>query len=201
MLSIKEVSNQTGLPYDFLRRSIKALEEELTPYLQRGENNAILLDESAMGIVEQIKTLKERGFAVSAVSKEIRKHLSSTAKPTPVSGQTVSNQIDSEVYEKLLDAEKAKHTAELEAHHIKLESVQNEFKQFKSTVLLLTDGRGTDLRSITAEKEKEAVIKGKRMSLYEDLQGLKFWQGGRRKNILRRLEKLENEDEKKNKAA
>ena len=192
MLSIKEISNQIGLPYDFLRRSIKALEEELKPFLIRGENNSILLDESAMGIIDQIKTLKDRGFTVTAVAKEIKKELPNQES---ASDQTTSNQSNPEVYERLLESEKARHIAELEARDTKLESVQNEFKQFKSNLLLLTDGRGTDLQSIKEASMREAEIRGKRLALYDELRGFCFWQGGRKKKILCRLEELETGEE------
>lgn len=158
----------------------------------RGENNSILLDESAMGIIDQIKTLKDRGFTVTAVAKEIKKELPNQES---ASDQTTSNQSNPEVYERLLESEKARHIAELEARDTKLESVQNEFKQFKSNLLLLTDGRGTDLQSIKEASMREAEIRGKRLALYDELRGLSFWQGGRKKKILCRLEELETGEE------
>lgn len=200
MLTLKEISTQTGLEPDFLRRFVKALEPTMAPFIERGEKNAILLNTAAIGIIERAKELRQQGKTLSSICKTIENESKQPKTDSNSFIQTPSNTNKLDQTQELIEAIKAKYKAELETKETRFESLQNEFKQFKTTILLLTDGRGTDLQSIAANKEREAMIKGKRLALYEDLQGLRFWQSGRKKNILSRLERLEN-GEPENKAA
>ncbi len=172
----------------------------MAPFIERGEKNAILLNTAAIGIIERAKELRQQGKTLSSICKTIENESKQPKTDSNSFIQTPSNTNKLDQTQELIEAIKAKYKAELETKETRFESLQNEFKQFKTTILLLTDGRGTDLQSIAANKEREAMIKGKRLALYEDLQGLRFWQSGRKKNILSRLERLEN-GEPENKAA
>jgi len=201
MLTLKEISTQTGLDLDFLRRLVKALEPTLTTFIERGEKNTILLDTAAIGVIDRAKELKQAGKTLSSICKTIENESKQPETVSHKQVQTNTNPNKQSQSQELKEAIEARYKAELETKEARFESLQNEFKLFKSTILLFTDGKGTDLQSITISKEKEAVTKGKRLALYEELRGLGFWQGGKKKNILHRLEKLENGDKKTSKAA
>ena len=71
LYTLKDIQQHTGLKERFLRRCMDGLRDILAPHITRGENNALLFNESALVVFDQVKQLKEDDLTIP----EIRKHL------------------------------------------------------------------------------------------------------------------------------
>ncbi len=183
-VTLKEISNQTGIQLDFLRQCVKALKVELEPFQERGKNNAVLLDENSLGIMEKIKSLKDRDLSISAIVRTIKADLETDEKPT----QTITKP---SLDDRLLEAEKARYQAELGRLEAENQTIQNRYDGLKKNLLLLTDGRGYELEDIIKKREEESLLKGEKQALLNDLNSLSFWNIKRRKKLIARLLEIE----------
>ena len=190
MLTLSDISKQSGLPTPFLRKSFKALEKEFEPFVERGEHNALLIDPNAQGIIDQIRELKGQNLSISAITRSIKTAMQTHENTKQKSSKTAKNSGEtagiSELYERLSKEEKARHSAEIGRFQ-----AENKLAEFKESILLLTDGRGGDKESAIKKRQEIDRNRGERAALASELKGLKWWQGKRRVEIADRLIKLD----------
>ena len=61
MLTLKELSSQTGLTENVIRKHMRLLGSFLRPYIKRGQSNKLLFDPNCAVIFSEIKKLKLEG--------------------------------------------------------------------------------------------------------------------------------------------
>lgn len=191
MLTIQDVAKQTGMKPDFLRKAIKALDTELAPFLSRGEHNTLLINQSAWGIVDRIKQLKEAGHQVPNIVKAIKAELAQTDQNVQKPLETkpkIARKLDQflEYERQLRAADKARFEAEC------------TLERYKNATLLLTHGQSSDVEAISKIQEQQAKIqekraeaRGKRLTLADEIQRLKWYQGKRRREIASELKEMD----------
>jgi hypothetical protein len=204
LFTLKEIQHQTGLKERFLRRCMDGLKDIFDPYITRGENNAILFNDSALVLFDRIKQLKEDDLTIP----EIRRRLGYRAldKPGEESGETsgqrlveVSDKVvkpDEErsvnqFYERLLEEREKTHEAELEArgYKVQLEAKQALIDVLQSKLQLLTDGRDPEEVRKAEEKEKRRHKK-EILDRLEELEG-RWFKGRERKELIKRLREID----------
>lgn len=73
--TIQDISEYTGLKYDYIRRSIFKMEAIFEPYINRGNKNTILFDSDRLEIFDRIKNLKSQGLTLKSIKKHLEKEL------------------------------------------------------------------------------------------------------------------------------
>ena len=198
---LKDIQKKTGLNERFLRRCLVDMRDVFEPHIGRGENNALLFDESALVLFDKIKQLKAGGLNIP----EIRKRLGyRPGKPEKEGGETGSQTLvgfsekpvkpDEETsvsrfYERLLEEKEKTHQAELEAksYQLQMESKELEMKALKIQLYLLTDGR--DPEEVKREEEEKRKKKKEILDRLEELEG-RWFKGEERRKLLEELRRL-----------
>lgn len=73
--TIQDISEYTGLKYDYIRRTIFKMEAVFEPYINRGNKNTILFDSDRLEIFDRIKELKSQGLTLKSIKKQLEKEL------------------------------------------------------------------------------------------------------------------------------
>ena len=73
--TIQDISEYTGLKYDYIRRAIFKMEAIFEPYINRGNKNTILFDSDRLEIFDRIKNLKSQGLTLKSIKKHLEKEL------------------------------------------------------------------------------------------------------------------------------
>lgn len=73
--TIQNISEYTGLKYDYIRRAIFKMEAIFEPYINRGNKNTILFDSDRLEIFDRIKNLKSQGLTLKSIKKHLEKEM------------------------------------------------------------------------------------------------------------------------------
>ena len=195
--NIKDIQKKTGLNERFIRRCLEGLKETFSSHISRGENNALLFDESALVLFDQIKQLKEQNLNIP----EIRKRLDYQ----PGKGEKIGSKPDeqtlenlpeklvkaeensiSHFYERLLEEKEKTHKAEMEAksYQVQLDTQKAMIDALQSKLLLLTDGR--DPEEVKKEIEAKEKRKNEILDRLGEFEG-KWFKKKERKELLEEL--------------
>ena len=68
MLTLKELSSQTGLTENVIRKHTRLLGSFLKPYIKRGESNKLLFDPNCVVVFNEIKKLKVKGKTAKEIT-------------------------------------------------------------------------------------------------------------------------------------
>ena len=200
MMNIKDVSKNIGLSTDFIRGCIKRCSHHFDEHLGRGGNNSILFSNSAYAILEQIASMKKNGLSISSIESELDKSLDPTNGGSKQRAKKHENQTNNYEDSELRKADRALFEKDLELvklqNQIELRSIKEKLNHYAGDLILITDGRETK-----AYIEEQAILKEKLDSIRESRGGLikdlgtfqRFWHKGKRKDILTKLEKLEEQ--------
>ena len=194
MLTLKELSSQTGLTENVIRKYIRLLGSFLKPYIERGDSNKLLLDPNCVVIFNEIKKLKVEGKTakeitallteVYSAAKDISYHKISPDQ----TGQTeeATSQIE-ELYRMLL-AEKDKRIQEIDERDLRIVRLEIKNVKLQESIKLLPDGK----RPARIRKEwYQARIKAKvAAATLNELKGCSWFRFFKRKKLLANLEEL-----------
>lgn len=211
MLTLKDISTQYGLSEKFLRRCIASMKDELTPFMTRGDRNAMLFKTASSGIFDQIKILKNDGVAIPEIVRAIKKNLppqhpesqsetlGRNVEQTPEMlgnevvkspktlgrnvGQTPETLGSNDSVKKLFER---LIEAKDEKNRIELENKELAFKLSRNQehVKLLTNG-STDINTFI---NNNAEAKAKRQLIVEQLKNTSFWMFRKKQRLLNSLE-------------
>ena len=81
MLSLKELSDQTGLTDNCIRKYLRFFGAFLKPYIKRGVANKLLFDPNCVVIFSEVKRLRDEGKIAKEIIAAIKKEPSSPNKP------------------------------------------------------------------------------------------------------------------------
>ena len=117
MIGIDQAASVLGLTPRQVYRRISAARPVLSEYLRRGENNALLLDGSAIEILRAIEDYRKTGLtvteAVGRILEEISGKQEKTSKENVEKGESVEGNGAAEPW-RMLMAEKDKRISDLE---------------------------------------------------------------------------------------
>ena len=203
LYTLKDIQQQTGLKERFLRRCMDGLKDILAPHITRGENNALLFNESALVVFDQVKQLKEDDLTIPEIRKRLGyryagKHDDEVEETSGQGLVEISDKVvkgDDEIsiskfYERLLDEKEKTHQAELEArgYRVQLETKQAQIDALQSKLQLLTDGR--DPEEVKRSEEEKRRQKVEILNRLEELEG-RWFKGGERKELIKKLRELD----------
>jgi len=179
--TIKDISNLTGLKYDYIRKCLISFEDIFEPYIKRGKNNSILFDDNAIVLFDKIKQFKESNFSLEVI-KEKLKH-----KVDINPAQSHLNQTQTEPIETILKDLRELTKEALDSKDQTIQSQKNHIQALESKILLITDGRNPEKFK---EEQREKELK-KRDILFEikNLEG-KWFVSKKRSELLKELENL-----------
>ena len=179
------------------------LRDILAPHITRGENNALLFNESALVVFDRVKQLKEDDLTIPEIRKRLGYRYAGKQgdESEGTSGQGLVEFSDkvvkddaeisiSEFYERLLEEKEKTHLAELEArgYRVQLETKQAQIDALQSKLQLLTDGR--DPEEIKRSEEEKRRQKVDILNRLEELEG-RWFKGSERKELIKRLRELD----------
>jgi len=194
MHTLKELSSQTGLTENVIRKHIRLLGSFLNPYIKRGESNKLLFDPNCLVVFNEIKKLKAEGKTakeitallteVYSAARDISYHKISpdqtdqTEEPTP--------QIE-ELYQMLLE-EKDKRMSEIDKRDLRIVRLEIKNVKLQESVKLLPDGK----KPARIRKEWDQVqTKTKAAAeILNELKGSSCFRFFKRKKLLAKLEEL-----------
>ena len=202
MQTITELSQTTGLKVDFIRRSLKNLKPILKPYIIRGDKNSLLFKDGAIAIFNQVKNLKNDGYSLVSIKKELNDLLQNSSETVPEHDHNLANQVPNKKIKEPSSLDKpAPETQvilqmlrdkdeELKANRKVLEETQQKLSAVEGTVFLLTDGKNRE--EIIQQKntlQKNKVRIGEILGILEGMEG-KLFKGSQRKKLLQELKDL-----------
>jgi hypothetical protein len=135
VIGIEKAAGVLGLSTRQVYRRISAARPVVSPYLRRGENNALLLDGSAIEILRAIEDYRKTGItveeAVELIAGEVggkhqETHKGNGGKPSENGGSGINDL--SEPW-KLLIAEKDCRISDLEGNVIRLEKDRDHWRE------------------------------------------------------------------------
>ena len=147
MLTLKELSSQTGLTENVIRKHIRLLGPFLRPYIKRGDSNKLLFDPNCVVVFNEIKKLKGEGKSAKEITAVIKEEYTAVKdisyhKVSP--GQTDQteepNQQIEELYRMLL-AEKDKRIHEIDARDLRIVRLEIKNVRLQESIKLLPDGK------------------------------------------------------------
>ena len=135
MIGIEKAANALGLSTRQLYRRISAARPLVAPYLRRGENNALLLDGSAIEILRTIEDYRKTGITVEDAVERIADEVGGKPQETHKgngdklreNGSIGANDL-SEPW-KLLLAEKDHRIRDLEGNVVRLEKDRDQWRE------------------------------------------------------------------------
>ena len=74
MLTIKELSHQTGLTVAFIRKCLHLLTDIFQNHLQFGQHNTSLIDQNGVAIFREIQLLKEQNKTIPEIRAYLEQH-------------------------------------------------------------------------------------------------------------------------------
>jgi hypothetical protein len=194
MLTLKELSSQTGLTENVIRKHMRLLGSFLKPYIKRGESNKLLFDPNCVVVFNEIKKLKVKGKTakeitaffkeVYSAAKDISYHKISpgqtdqTEEPTP--------QIEA-LYRMLL-AEKDKRIQEIDKRDLRIVRLEIKNVKLQESIKLLPDRKNP----ARIRKEWDQARKRTRVAAdtLDELKSYSCFRFFKRKKLLARLEEL-----------
>jgi DNA-binding transcriptional MerR regulator len=75
---LKDVVNHTGLKADYVNKCLKHLKLIISPHASRGKDNCWIFTSSGVVIFDQIKQLKDRGFTLPEIEKQLLDSINQT---------------------------------------------------------------------------------------------------------------------------
>ena len=80
MQTIEELAKTTGLKVKFLRRCTLSLRPFLKKHVTRGAKNSLLYKDGAIAIFDQVRILKDQGYSLPSIEKELGNLIGSTVE-------------------------------------------------------------------------------------------------------------------------
>ena len=197
MLTLQELSSQTGLTENVIRKHIRLLGSFLRPFIKRGKSNKLLFDLNCTVIFSEIKKLKLEGKTAKEITALLTEEYS-TAKEisyqkispdqTDQTGQTEEPSIQlQELYQMLL-AEKDKRIQEIDKRDLRIIRLEIENVKLRESIKLLPDGkRPGKIRKEWYQAQKKAKLAANTLGELKNCSCFSFL---KRKNLLATLEEI-----------
>lgn len=202
MMTIEELEKYIGLKKWYIRKVIRELKEELKSYIKHGQKNSLLFNSDAIAIFDRIKHLKEQGYNIKTIQRELNTENQEAPKifkdkqnkNTTQAKHTQAVEKDSLTHLLLMvekkDEEVNGKRAELEEAKKQILELEFQNKSIQSKVKLLTDGK-TD-EEILKERRAKQDIKLRIVEILTEIEGMegKMFIKKRRKELIAELKEL-----------
>lgn len=201
--SLRDIQKHTGLKYDFLRRIVKEIPELADAYAVKGLNNALMFNTNGLACFREVAQMKEAGYTLPSIRSQVLSALPKQSANLPnQSSEPQHNQGTQPGDNVLIRLLEAAHKSERESFHIALSEKEKMISQQQQTIQalesglkLLTDGRSPE--EVRQEQQKQAnelfhmkALLQEQKTLLAELSSLRWYQGKRKKGLLKRLKSL-----------
>jgi hypothetical protein len=202
MLTLKELSGQTGLTENSIRKFLRLFGAFLKPYIKRGVSNKLLFDPNCVVIFSEVKRLRDEGKIAKEIIAALKKAPPSSSEPsgheliyqkiraeqTDKTGQSdVYKRNLHELYQKLLE-EKEKRIQERDERDTRIVRLEIQNVKMQEAMKLLPDGKKP------AQIRKEWNLARKKAQaaagIIADIKRLSFFRFLKRKKHLDKLQEL-----------
>ena len=209
MLTIDDISKQTGLKYSFLIKCLNR-SEHLKPILKlhvsRGANNSWLFKSGAYAIFGRIKDLKEQGMNLPEIAKNLESDLKHNVKSIQTDHSNVSKPeakpdkpkagqgSEPNLLQKIFDLQgklnqEIKNRLEDQKQSAKaILDLSNDNAGLSTGLKLLTDGKTPE--EVQVERAEARKQEKERMKIVADLKNSGFLRFRKRKKLLEKLDEL-----------
>jgi len=196
MFTIYELSNNTGLKVDFIRKCLKSLKPFFDSYLVRGDNNSILFDSNSLVIFDKIKQLKEEGLAIPEIKIKLDQAFQGDQpdiiKPikTDIKSDQSLHNFQVKIYElyEQISEEKEKRIKESNEKNDIISRLEKEKTHLESTIKLLPESKSPE--QIKDDYEKNQKRKREIAKLIGELKSIGTFRFIKRKKLIKQLEEL-----------
>ncbi len=199
MHNINDISTRTSLSVNVLRKCIDRLKPTLQPYMQRGDNNQILFNNSGLIIFDKISQLKTEGLSLPEIELELKKiklpgQGDETGGKTDKGKGTKPQANDQALLDKLLDLkdelaqEKQKGLKDTNEKDRRIHELEKQKLILENTLKLLPEGKTPEqLKQEYEDRQKKERAKGR---IVAELKSTGIFQRNKRKKLLSELEKV-----------
>ena len=197
MLTLKELSSQTGLTENVIRKHMRLLGSFLRPYIKRGQSNKLLFDPNCAVIFSEIKKLKLEGKTAKEITALLTEAYSSAKEisyqkispdQTDQAGQTQEPNLQIQQLYQLLLAEKDKRIHEIDKRDLKIVRLEIKNVKLQESIKLLPDGKKpARIRKEWYQARKKAKAAANTLS---ELKGCSCFRFFKRKKLLANLEEI-----------
>jgi DNA-binding transcriptional MerR regulator len=220
MQSIQEIAKQTGLTVQYIRKAKDYLHAIIQPHEQRGNKNALMYDSTGVLIFDRVKQMKQEGLSLPSIKDAIEAEFQNTSPHKPLDVVEVSPEGAQDVkyyVTKLLETQETlnrdirQKEAEIREKEAEIRGWIQKYEGLAGAVKMLPggspEGIKEELSRIQTESEKVKQESLQQVSQYQDTQeriaelieALKqtegrFFQGKKRKNLLKQLKTLTSEE-------
>ncbi len=191
---MRELSGQTGLTENVIRKHVRLLRTFLGPYIKRGHSNILLFDPNCVVIFGEIKKLKAEGKSAREITSLITEVYSSAKKisyeeipadQTVQTGEQIKQIL--ELYQMLL-AEKDRMIQEMDKRDLRIVRLEIERVKLQESLKLLPGGKKPAiLRKEWEQAELKARTAAETLKEFKRSSCLHFF---KRKKLLTRLGEL-----------
>ena len=179
MHGLEDIEKSTGLNINFIRKCIKKV-AVLTPYVKRGMNNAIMFDNEALVIFDQIKQLKATNLSIALIDETLSKSVNGNIATTKIPNIRPTKTINQTSFDPHAFLEK------LEEKNQRILELEQQLHGIK----LLTGGKTEEqLQTEKIEREQARLQVAEKLSEIEGLEGRLFILN-KRKTLLKELKEL-----------
>ena len=202
MITIKELSGQTGLTENSIRKYLRLFGSFLKPYIKRGVANKLLFDPNCVVIFSEVKRLRDEGKIAREIIASLKTAPSSPsalschepiyqeirAEQTGQTGQFDADNRNLQIlYQKLLD-EKEKRIQERDERDMRIVRLEIQNVKLQEAIKLLPDGKKpSQIRKEWSLAKKKAQTAA---GIMAEIKRLPFFRFRKRKKHLDKLQEL-----------
>jgi DNA-binding transcriptional MerR regulator len=194
MLTIKDLTSQTGLSENVIRKYIRLFGSFLRPYIKRGTANKLLFDPNCLVIFQEVKKLKDGGKTAKEIITTLKKNghtskeISYQKLPSGQTGQAEEyNRSLQTLYQNLL-AEKDKRIRDRDQRDLKMTRLEIQNIKLQESLKLLPGGKSPNrIRNDWDQDKRNAHTAS---VLVQELKSLSSFRFRKRKKLLGQLTEL-----------
>lgn len=194
MITIKDLTSQTDLSENVIRKYIRLFGSFLRPYIKRGTANKLLFDPNCIVIFQEVKNLKNDGKTAKEIIASLKKSDTSTPEisyqklANGQTGQTAEyNRSLQTLYQNLL-AEKEKRIRDRDQRDLKIVRLEIQKVKLQSALKILPGGKAPNRIRNEWDKNKQKAHMAS--SIVSELKTLSSFRFRKRKKLLANLEEL-----------
>lgn len=199
--SINDLADYTGLKIDFIRKCVKAFEDVLEEYQDRGDKNSLLFDSNALVIFDRIKQLKEKNYTINVIGDYLRRDMDDAEEQRQEKEKDETGFQMKEYMGMMMQEIKESHRMTMSAKDETIRTQKSQINTLESKILLLTDGKSPEeikrqqeeeQRKKTIDLQTQLQVQQQRMNLLMELESLEgqLFKAKRRKEIFQELRAL-----------
>jgi hypothetical protein len=183
MLTLDELSKDTGLSLPFLRKCLNQYREIFKSYIKRGDKNSLLFDNNGVMFFRKISQLKQEGLGLQEIARYLKNEQEKITEQT--SNKDITNIEQTDILLERLLQEKDARRKDAEEYNKRIIELEKLNAQLQLNLKLLTDGKTPEqIKTEHDEKQKE------KFRIIAEYQNTSIFKFRKRKALLKKIEIL-----------